>query len=90
MTPEKNVLKGVTRKKVLACASSHYKIVEGSVTIKDILNAKEAFLTSSTKRIHAITKMDGQVIGNGEPGIITTELLKSLIALEQSYVKQKS
>lgn len=89
MTPAKNVLKGVTRKKVLACASSHYKVVEGPVTIDDILNAKEAFLTSSTKRIQAITKLNGQAIGNGEPGAITTELLKLLVTVEQNYVSKK-
>jgi branched-chain amino acid aminotransferase len=89
ITPEKNALKGVTRKKVLACASSHLKVVEGAVTINDILNAKEAFLTSSTKRIQAITKVNGQLIGNGEPGSVTTELLKLLVTLEQNYVNQK-
>ena len=89
MTPAKNVLKGVTRKKVLACASSHYKVVEGPVTINDILNAKEAFLTSSTKRIQAVTKVNDQTIGNGEPGAITTELLKSLVTVEQNYVSKK-
>jgi branched-chain amino acid aminotransferase len=88
MTPDKNALKGVTRKKVLECASQ-YKVVEGAVTINDILNAKEAFLTSSTKRIQAITRINGHTIGNGEPGSVTTELLKLLVAMEQNYVNQK-
>jgi branched-chain amino acid aminotransferase len=89
ITSAKNALKGVTRKKIIECAKPHYKVVEGTVTIDDILNAKEAFLSSSTKRIQAITKINGQPIGNGEPGKVTTDLLKLLVTVEQNYVTQK-
>jgi branched-chain amino acid aminotransferase len=89
ITPAKNALKGVTRKKIIECAKPHYKVVEGTVTIDDVLNAKEAFLSSSTKRIQAITKINGQPIGNGEPGKVTTDLLKLLVTVEHNYVSQK-
>jgi D-alanine transaminase/branched-chain amino acid aminotransferase len=86
-TPEKNALKGVTRKIILELASTQFQVQECPVTIEDIKNAKEAFLTSSTKRIQSIVKMDGQTIGNGQPGEVTTQLLKMIIEYERDYIK---
>jgi branched-chain amino acid aminotransferase len=89
VTPEKNVLMGVTRKNILANASSMLQVKESSVTLQDIQNAKEAFLTSTTKRIQAVVKIDGHTIGDGKPGQWTTTLLNMLIAKEQNYVKNR-
>jgi branched-chain amino acid aminotransferase len=86
ITPGKNALKGVTRKKILELSGTHFKVEEGQVTLDDIRNAKEAFLTSSTKRIQAITRVDGQPIGNGIPGEITTSLLNLLQEAEKEFV----
>ena len=84
VTPAKNALKGVTRKRILELFGS--RVIEGTVTLSDIRQAKEALLTSSTKRIQAIVKMDGQLIGDGQPGAITTELLQGLLMAEKEFV----
>ncbi len=89
VTPEKNALKGVTRKKILTLGSKDFVVKEAAINLEDIRNAKEAFLTSSTKRIQAIIKMDGQPIGSGAPGEVTTALLKMLIEHELNYVKER-
>ncbi|NEM98622.1 aminotransferase class IV [Pontibacter burrus] len=86
VTPDKNVLSGITRKNVLQLARQKYKTEERAVTIADIAQAKEAFLTSTTKRILPIVQVDDLVIGNGKPGEITNELLADLIALEQTQL----
>jgi branched-chain amino acid aminotransferase len=86
ITPGKNALHGVTRKKILELRGIHFKVKEGPVTLDDIHNAKEAFLTSSTKRIQAITKVDGKPVGNGTPGEITTGLLNLLQEAEREFV----
>ncbi|NDK56193.1 aminotransferase class IV [Pontibacter fetidus] len=83
VTPPENVLLGVTRKNVLALAARKYKSEERTITIADIAQAKEAFLTSTTKRILPIVQVDDVVIGNGKPGAITQELLQDLIGLEK-------
>ena len=87
VTPAVNALKGITRKRVLEL--SGFKIREGLVTLEDIRTAKEAFLTSSTKRIQAVVKMDGQPIGNGRAGETTRALLRQLIEREQAYVAER-
>ena len=87
VTPAVNALKGITRKRVLEL--SGFNIREGLVTLEDIRTAKEAFLTSSTKRIQAVVKMDGQPIGNGRAGETTRALLQQLIERERAYVAER-
>jgi D-alanine transaminase/branched-chain amino acid aminotransferase len=88
ITPKHHALAGVTRKKILEHGQKLYTIQEGYIGLNDIYQAKEAFLTSSTKRIQAVVKINGQPIGNGQPGKVTTDLLNMMIALEQEYVRK--
>ena len=84
VTPSKNILHGVTRKHVLELAARKYSFVEGPVTLSDIADASEAFLTSTTKRIIPITQVDRQLIGTGVTGPVTKELYNDLLQLELS------
>lgn len=86
ITPDKHALKGVTRKRILELAGSSFTVKEAPVTFDDIREAKEAFLTSSTKRIQAIVNIDGQPVGNGMPGEITSQLLHRLLETEKEFV----
>lgn len=86
ITPDKNALKGVTRKRILELGARQFKVKEGAITLDDILQAKEAFLSSSTKRIQAIVKIDGQMVGDGMPGKVTSSLLNVLQEAEREYV----
>lgn len=82
-TPAANVLLGVTRKNVLALAGKKYKVVEGVVTLEDVYQAKEVFLTSTTKRVLPVVQVDGKIIGDGRPGAATRWLLDDLVILEE-------
>jgi len=86
VTPSENILRGITRKNVLQLAARKYPVVEGAVTLEDIAQAKEAFLTSTTKRILPIVQLDDMVIGEGRPGPITLELSEDLIRLEEAQL----
>ena len=79
ITPAKNVLKGITRKKILEFIP--VKVNEGTITIKDVVNAKEVFITSTTKYVLPVVKINGQKIGDGIPGEITREISSLLIKL---------
>lgn len=85
ITPDKNALKGVTRKRILEHGAPHFKIQEGPITLEDVRLAKEAFLTSSTKRIQAIVKIDDHMVGDGSPGEVTRALLHLLQEAEREY-----
>lgn len=87
VTPASNILFGITRKNVLHLASRRYKTEVRDITLKEVLQAKEAFLTSTTKRILPIVKINDTVISDGEPGSTTLTLLKDLITLEEEQVR---
>lgn len=83
VTPAKDVLMGITRKNVLELAGKIYKTEEGTVTLEDIAQAKEAFTTSTTKRVLPIVQVDDKIIGTGKPGAISLSLLEKLISFEE-------
>ncbi|ALI97746.1 aminotransferase class IV [Rufibacter tibetensis] len=86
LTPAHEILKGITRKNVLELAGKKYRVEEGTVTLDDIAQAKEAFMTSTTKRVLPIVEVDGNPIGDGKPGTVSLDLLQDLIALEEAQI----
>jgi len=82
VTPKENVLAGITRKNVISLGKAMGSVEEGRVTLDDVYSAREAFLTSTTKRIVPVVRVNDQLIGDGKPGNTTTALLTGLIDLE--------
>jgi branched-chain amino acid aminotransferase len=81
ITPGENILHGVTRNKLLEAAKGKFKIDEETITIETALQAKEAFVTSTTKGVMPVVSIDGNYIGNGKREYTTwfQELLNDLI-----------
>ncbi len=77
VTPKDKILWGVTRRIILEIAPHFVEVQERDITLEELRRAKEMFLSSSTKPIMPVTKLDGQVIGNGQPGKITVKLMDS-------------
>lgn len=61
VTPEQDVLPGITRKKVLQLAREKYSTMERPVGYDEILQAKEVFITSTTKQILPVAQIDHQI-----------------------------
>lgn len=92
ITPSGDVLAGITRKYVLAVASKICQIEIRDVTIADMKNAKEAFITSTTKNITPITAIDNTDY-DPTPGPISLQLqaaLEKLIFENKGLLKQNS
>ena len=85
VTPAHGMLHGITRKHVLELATKRYHAVEATVTLDDIRQASEAFLTSTTKRILPVVQVDDMVIGAGKPGAVTRQLLEDLVRFEEIH-----
>lgn len=77
ITPAAHVLEGITRKQVLLM-NGEVRIKTGTVKMVDLLQAREAFITSTTKRVLPIVAVDGHIIGDGKPGTTTMMLLDKL------------
>ena len=86
VTPAENILKGVVRGKVLALAQQIGTIEERPVSLDDIRNAREAFITSTTKHIISVLQIDDQLIGDGRCGVVSRHLRQELDTLVSSIV----
>ena len=72
-----HILGGITRAGLLSTAKeSGIKIVEKPFKLDDVYSASEAFITSTTKYILPVTKIDGRTIGSGNPGKVTRQLME--------------
>lgn len=89
VTPSNNILHGITRKKLLELAAAKYKVAVREVTIEEVKNAAEVFMTSTTKRLLSISQVDDTIIGNGIAGEITLLLSKDFIAMEEQELQKK-
>ena len=81
ITPSKNVLKGITRKKILGF--SEFDIKEAIIMPEDILNIKEAFISSTTKNILPVLKINGKEVGDGQPGMVTRKIYEHLFVIKE-------
>ena len=74
-TPDRGVLEGITRQTVLElCAHAGLDADQRPVSVQDLFGADEVFVTSTAGGVMPVCKVDGQSIGSGTPGPITTEL----------------
>lgn len=79
-TPDKHILHGITRKRVLELDNS---IEIRPITLEEILDADEAFITSTTKKILPVSKIDDTIIGEGKTGKVTKDLIDAFSKMEQ-------
>ena len=84
-TLDSGVLEGLSRKALFELARrDNLPIKEAILTKQDFLSADECFLTSTTRNLVPVTKIENQLIGNGKPGPKTLELLKSYLEFVSS------
>jgi len=87
VTPEENVLNGITRMMVLQLAEKKYTVEKRPLTVEELYNAAEVFLTSTTRRILPVLKINDQIISEGKPGAITLNLYNSFLRFEEEFCK---
>lgn len=72
------ILGGVTRQVVIDVARAEGVAVhEACFTTDDLLGADEAFFSGTTTHVAAATHVEGQAIGDGEPGPVTRRLARA-------------
>ncbi|MCF3111084.1 aminotransferase class IV [Niabella sp. CC-SYL272] len=82
-TPAHHVLAGITRKKILEFAGALLPVETRDISVRELKNAAEVFMTSTTKRILPVTEIDGIRVGNGKAGPFTRQLLEQFIRLQE-------
>lgn len=84
ITPDRDALRGITRKQVLAVAKDHFKVEIRPLTLKETMAAKEAFMTSSSKAVMPVRQVDFWRINKGVIG----ENTKKIMRLFDEHLKQ--
>jgi len=84
ITPPKGsrLLPGITRDLIVELGKRYgLPVLEARITAAELASADEIWLTSSTKEIMPVTRLDNQAVGDGRPG----PLWQQMIALYQRY-----
>jgi branched-chain amino acid aminotransferase len=87
MTPplSAGALYGITRQVVMELAArGGVAVTEPNLTRYDLFNADECFLTGTGAEIVPVVKIDGRVIGTGQPGPLTRKLESEYHALTKT------
>lgn len=86
VTAKDNILYGITRKNLLKVAHEAYKVEERVLTWDEVKNAKEAFVTSTTKGALPIVKIDDMTVGDGKVGPVTNNLRRLFEEHVDTYI----
>ena len=79
------ILEGVTRQTILdLCERMDIPFAEQSFQKHDLFVAEECFVTGTGAEVAPVTKIDGRVIGDGQPGKITKRLIEAF----HKYVRE--
>lgn len=63
---DSGALPGISRKQLLAAAPAHgLAVEEAAITERDLFAASEIFITSSTREVQAIDRIDGHAVARG-------------------------
>lgn len=82
-TPKNSMLKGITRKQVIAMAAEeNIQLNERDIRLEEINSMAGAFLTATTKGVLPVVKVDDKQIGNG----LVHPLAKKLQSLYEKRV----
>jgi branched-chain amino acid aminotransferase len=77
VTPGQNILKGITRSKLIKMAATKFRVEERDIDLNEVLHAKEAFISSTTKKILPVHSINGTRLTQ-TAGPVTKELLQLL------------
>lgn len=88
LTPIHGILHGITRRNVLHLSREHFVTHETDITREMLYTAREIFITSTTKRILPVTRLDGELVNDGRPGPVTRKLMEVFQEAETTYLRE--
>lgn len=75
LTPSRGVLEGITRRTVIEIAEAlGWTVQVGDIPASALYRAQELFLTSTAGGVMPVATLDGQPVGEGRPGPMTTAI----------------
>ncbi len=93
LTPKSHagLLEGVTRAFLFEVGKDiGIEVRDETLFPRDLESAEEAFITSTTRELSPVTRIDGRPVGSGKPGPITMQLLDAYRKRTQSTTNPSS
>ena len=85
VTPSEHILHGITRKLILQLAENHFQIEERTLGLSELEGADEAFVTSTSKCVLPITRINDRDVGDGKVGGRTKKIMQLFDAYTAGY-----
>jgi branched-chain amino acid aminotransferase len=86
---EVGILDGITRGKVIAlCKAVGLPVAERRITPEELRGADEVFLTSATRAVLPVTRIDDRPVANGVPGPLTRRLVEAYDQLARQLARR--
>ena len=85
VTPAAGLLLGITRAEVIKLLEAEGSLELRDITLEEYYTADEVILTSSTKEVLPVVKVDDVTIGDGAPGEMTKRLMRQWRELTDAY-----
>jgi branched-chain amino acid aminotransferase len=85
VTPETDILPGITRGRVSEILRRAYTLEERALSYDELIAADEVVMTSSNKEVVPVVQVDGHVYGDGKPGEHSRRLTQNF----QAYVAEQ-
>jgi branched-chain amino acid aminotransferase len=82
-TEEERALLGVTRSLALEVAETVLPVVRRAVLREDLSRVEEAFLTSVSREVLPVVRIDGRPVGDGRVGTRTRRIMAGFAALSE-------
>jgi branched-chain amino acid aminotransferase len=81
----KACLEGITRRTVMELAGAQgHRVIERDITVTEVLNADEVFLSGTGTELTPVIEVDGRRIGDGSAGHVTQTLYSAYVELAHS------
>lgn len=86
ITPSQNILKGITRLKLLELMKGKFEVEQRPLHLDEVKDAAEVFMTSTTKRLLPVCQVDEAIIGIGIAGPVATQLNQEFMLMENQWL----
>jgi D-alanine transaminase len=81
---EHGILRGITRTTLMDVARAEgIEIREEAFTADDMLHAREVFITAATSICFPVVSIDGKMIGNGHPGLVSKQIREAFFHIAE-------
>ena len=85
------ILGGITRQLVLELADEHgIQYQETDIDYEQLLDADEVLISSSTRAVVPVVEVDGEIIGDGEPGPLWAKMFQLFIDFHHTLMTGRS